>query len=78
LKRKLSKLLLPGSLQIQHRATAGHVTRFGSPGRLHHTKRKQNLKLHVLIPLEILQRLRKVNLPVPKNKKLRYYTNSCE
>jgi len=68
LKRKLSKLPLPFSLQIQHRATAGQVTRIRSPGRLCHTKRKQNWKLHALIPIAILQCLRKVNSSVPKNK----------
>ena len=55
LKRKLSKLPLPCSLQIQHGATAGHVTRFMSPGRLRRTKRKQNRKLHALITIAILQ-----------------------
>jgi len=59
------------SLQIQHRATAGHVTKFSSPGRLRHTKRKQNWKLQALIPIAILQFLRKVNLLVSKNKKFR-------
>jgi len=31
-----------------------------------------------LIPIAILQCLRKVNLLVAKNKKFRYYTNTCE
>ena len=70
LKRKFYKLPLPCSLQIQHRATAGHMTRFRSPGRLCHTKRKQNWKLHAMIPTAILQCLRKVSLLVSKNKKV--------
>jgi len=32
---------------------------------------KANWKLHALIPIAILQCLRKVNLPVPKNNKFR-------
>ena len=70
LKRKPYKL--PLSLQPANPTQkAGCVTRFRSPGRLRHTKRKQNWKLHALIPIAILQCLRKVNLPVPKNNKFR-------
>jgi len=52
------------------RKTLGVAPLVSSPGRLRqrHTKRKQNWKLHPLIPLATLQCLRKVNLPVFKNK----------
>jgi len=62
-KRKLYKGLILRTLQsaplLQRKPTAGHVTRLSVP--VDCVTRKQNWKLHALIPVVILQCLRKIN-----------------
>jgi len=55
-------------MQIQDGTAAGRVIWLMCSGRLRHRKRKQNWRLHALIPVAILQCLRKMDLSVPKNK----------